>query len=111
MKIVLGFLPISKENMSYAIICSACSGPTLILYIGEIGRTLKARAEEHLRSAWLGYENTVSQHFQRPGHGIDALSICGIWHCKRGLEFLRFKEKKIPHTLGTFHLVGMKIRS
>ena len=100
-----------SENVLYAIICSACSGLTLKLYIGETGRTLATRAEEHLRSASLGYEKPVCQHFQRPGHGIDALYICGIWQCKRWVEFRRFKEMEFAHSLGTFHPVGMNIRS
>ena len=104
----LGFA-CESENVIYVIICSACSSPSLMLYIGELGRTLAMRADEHLRSARLGYENPVGQHF--PSHGNDALSICGIWKCKRGVEFRRFKEMEIAQSLGTFHPTGMNIRS
>ena len=100
-----------STNVVYAIVCSLCSDNTMMLYVGETCRTLAKRAEEHLRSARLGYDNQVGDHFQQPGHRIEHLTICGIWQNEGGESRRKFTEMHLAHLLGTFSPSGMNIRS
>ena len=95
----------------YAIIYSLCSNRALFMYVGETYRTLAARGVEHERSARLGYNNQVGNHFQQPGHCADHFSICGLWHNADGSARRKFMAMHFAHKLGTFVPYGMNIRS
>ena len=100
-----------STNVIYAVICRLCSDRALFMYVGETYRTLAARSDEHLRSARLGYDNQVGNHFQLPGHCANDVLICCIWRNAGGTARRKFTETTFSHRLGTFHPLGMNIRS
>ena len=84
----------------------------MILYVGETGRTLAVRGEEHLRAATPGYKTKVGEHFQQPRHCPDTyLSICVLWQNGDALSRGRFTEMSLEYKLGSFVPCGMNKRS
>ena len=81
------------------------------MYVGETYRSFAERGEEHLRSARLGYDNPVGEHFQQPGHCADHFTICCVWQNSGEGVRRKFTEMHLAHRLGTFRPSGMNIRS
>ena len=100
-----------STDVIYVVICTLCSDRAFFMYTGETYRTLSERGEEHVRSARLGYNNQVGNHFQQPGHCPDHLLICVVWQNAGGTARRKFTEMHFAHKLGTFRPLGMNIRS
>ena len=100
-----------STDVVYLVMCSLCSDSVFFMYTGETYRTLEARGKEHVSSARLGSRNPIGEHFQRPGHCADHLSICVVWQNSGDSARRRFTEMHFAHKLGTFRPLGMNIRS
>ena len=62
----------------------------MMLYVGETYRVLADRGAEHLRSARLGYDDPIGNHFQ--GHDPKDLSICAVWQNTGDSTERKFRE-------------------
>lgn len=94
----------SSSNIIYVISCLKCK----LLYVGQTGRQLRERLNNH-RSDIKNKKNTaVSLHFNSPHHSVLDLRITPI----HSLQNLSFEERgKIEHkfmkTLNTIYPVGL----
>ena len=100
-----------SADVVYAVICLLCSDATWWMYVGETYRPFAARAEEHLADARLGRNTQVGEHFQRPGHCSDHISMVVLWQNGDARMRRKFAEMDFAHKLGTFRPYGMNIRS
>ena len=62
----------NTSNAVYAIKCCLCKDT---FYIGETGRKVSSRINEHLRdiknfTAYIQYNSVVADHFNRKGHNV-----------------------------------------
>ena len=80
------------------------------IYIGETGRSLRSRIDEHLRSI---RNNTpgfpVAQHFNSAGHSITDVLVRGMHLCQGSNIVLRELEMRLIFQLGTAQPDGLNI--
>lgn len=81
----------------------------MMLYVGESNRALADRGAEHLRSARLGYDDPIGNHFH--GHDPKDLSICAVWQNAGYSTEREFREIHLAHLLGSFSPSGLNVRS
>ena len=64
-----------SNNLVYAISCTHCDK----IYIGETGRTLNIRFQEHLADIRHTRDKPVSLHFNSTNHTIHNVRVRGLW--------------------------------
>ena len=57
------------RNGVYSIRCTRRSCKAI--YIGQTGRSIQQRLEEHSRDTWNNANKSVSRHFNIPGHNLE----------------------------------------
>ena len=62
----------TERNVIYGLTCTLCKK---IVYVGETGRELRERIEEHLRDIRLNKDKAVATHFTSEGHNINNLKV------------------------------------
>lgn len=94
----------SSSNLIYLITCRKCC----LQYVGETGRTLRDRLNDH-RSAIKQHKNTpIGLHFNTTNHSILDLKIVGIELNKDNNETHRKNREKFwQKTLGTCYPKGL----
>ncbi|KAI8781018.1 E3 ubiquitin-protein ligase XIAP X8 [Biomphalaria glabrata] len=93
----------NSRGVIYAIICSRCQ----MVYIGNTGRTLKTRLQEHLRDIRNFATKPVSIHFNNPHHrGTTDLLVTAIQQCNDKNTRLQI-ENKLIYMSGTLQPNGI----
>ena len=87
----------------YCISCGRCAS----IYIGVMGRTLRQRFGEHLRSIEKNLPGfPVAEHFSTTCHSIHDALVRGIMLCGENVQRKRLEMRLIFH-LGTSHPRGL----
>lgn len=95
----------TTRNVVYAISCLACSK----IYIGETLRRLGDRFREHLRDIRNKSKiSPVAQHFNRPGHSSDDVTVSVLVQCSSD-QHRKSTEMRLIHRLGTLDPQGMNL--
>ena len=92
----------------YVITCTCCGG----IYVGETGRRLGDRFQQH-RLDVINFSSSedptvVAEHFNRPGHDVSHMTVCGVFYCKNKQE-LRAVEQDLIRLLGAYRGECMNI--
>ena len=100
---VNGSFTCNSRGVVYAIVCTKCQ----LVYIGNTGRSLKTRLQEHLRDIRNQELKPVSIHFNSKHHrGATDLSISAIQHCNDKNTRLHI-ENKLIFMSGTMYPYGI----
>jgi hypothetical protein len=100
---VNGSFTCNSRGVVYAIVCTRCQ----LVYIGNTGRSLKARLHEHLRDIHNRALKPVPIHFNSDNHkGATDLRITAIQHCNDTNTRLHI-ENKLIFSSGTMHPNGI----
>jgi len=80
-------------------------------YVGETGRTLETRLDEHCRDARLNRNTPVANHFNSPGHNAHNITITCIDKPHKNDTIMRKNlEKEWISKLYTREPHGMNVR-
>ena len=104
----------TSANVIYCITCTLCKK----LYIGETGRRLGDRFQEHPRDVEKNDKDAskpVARHFNLPNHFKEHMSICGLslhqgtTDSRKNLEQIFFKSAPLIPTASTnaFHSINL----
>ena len=101
---IVGKFSCNSRNIIYMIKCLKCSK----LYIGQTGRTLRDRLNNHRSDILLNKNTTIAKHFNEPQHSIKHLGILPIFDLSNSDMDTRLKiEKDIIKTLNTSYPTGL----
>ena len=96
--IILQHISCVTKNLVYLITCRLCS----LQYIGETGRMLRDRINDHLSAIRLNKDTPIGKHFNLPLHSISHFSIMGVESNLDGITLRRNREsfwQSVLHTL------------
>ena len=62
----------TERDVIYGLTCRECDK---VVYVGETGRQLKERIEEHLRDIRLSRDKPVATHFNSSNHSINNVQV------------------------------------
>ena len=103
---VIGSINCKTCNIIYLITCRKCK----LQYVGETGRQLADRINDHLSMIRNRKDTPVGLHFNMPSHTINHFSVMGIEHFNLGtahpLATQRMKESTWQNLLQTAHPLG-----
>jgi len=95
----------TTKNVVYAISCLCCG----MIYIGETLRRLGDRFREHLRDIRNNTRTSpVAQHFHRPGHSIEDVTVGVLLQCSSD-QHRKETEMRLIQKLGTLDPQGMNL--
>jgi hypothetical protein len=102
---VRGVISCKTMNLVYLITCRKCR----IQYVGETGRSLADRLNDHLSAIRLRKPTPTGLHFNTPGHSAADLCITGIerFDDRTPPELRRIKESTWQHLLQTAYPTGL----
>ncbi|MCG8431493.1 MAG: GIY-YIG nuclease family protein [Candidatus Omnitrophica bacterium] len=91
---VVGGVDCKTDNLVYALVCKKCDKT---VYVGETGRTLRERLQEHLRDVRGGKEKPINNHFH--GHTHDEVQVAVLKTMDGDSRFHRllWEERFIEH--------------
>jgi hypothetical protein len=87
----------TTNNIVYLITCNLCG----LQYVGETGRMLKARINDHLSAIRLNKPTPIGIHFNQPSHSTSNFSIIGIEANLNSITERRSRESLWQNTLKT----------
>ena len=94
----------TAAGVVYVITCQRCHK----LYIGETGRRLSDRFEEHLRYQGGGFP--VAEHFNLPDHNqVHDMRVSVVRQVKGGTPTRQREERRLTFKLGTLAPGGLNI--
>jgi len=100
-------LDCQSTNVIYLITCTECQQQ----YVGETGRSLETRLQEHCADARLGKNTPVARHFNLPDHGAGNISVMCIDKPPKTDTMMRKKlEKDWISKLQTTHPHGINVK-
>lgn len=92
----------STINVIYIITCRSCN----LQYVGETGRSLRDRVNDHRSAIKNNTDTPIGQHFNLRGHSVADLSITPI-EVVENMTMRRNKEKALQKYLKTIHPDGI----
>ena len=101
-----------SHNVVYGIWCAGCQK---VIYVGETGGSLYARAQNHLssiRSINPSVDLPVRRHFVTTEHSLDDLRVVGlerVW--QESVDYRRVRERRWMSLMGTDRNGGLNVRS
>jgi len=101
-------LTCNSSNIIYLITCRKC----LHQYVGETGRPLKDRINDHLSAIRLHRNTPIGLHFNQTSHSIKDVSVLPIEQLEYNadpLYFRRMQEAKWQRLLQTIHPLGINM--
>ena len=99
----------TSANVIYCITCTLCKK----LYIGETGRRLGDRFQEHLRNFEKDDKDAskpVPRHFNLPNPSKEHMSICGLSLHQGTTDSLKNLEQRFIFQIGTLNPHGINER-
>jgi hypothetical protein len=93
----------TSKNVVYLITCKLCG----LQYVGETGRMLKERINDHLSAIRLQKETPIGIHFNLPLHSSKNFSIIGIENNLDNITNRRARETLWQNVLKTIHPSGI----
>jgi GIY-YIG catalytic domain len=103
---IIGNINCKTCNIVYVITCRKCK----LQYVGETGRPLADRINDHLSNIRNRKETPVGLHFNTPSHTIQHFSIMGIEHIAQSAttsEVQKMKETTWQNLLQTAYPLGI----
>ena len=101
-----------SHNVVYGIWCEGCRK---VVYVGETGVSLYARAQNHLssiRSVNPSVGLPVRRHFMTQEHSLDDLRVVGLERVWKGsVDYRRARERRWMSLMGTDGNGGLNVRS
>ena len=102
---IRGHFTCQSENVLYCISCRRCN----CLYIGETGRRLLERFNEHLRSIRNRSRGfPVAEHFNSASHSLDDIMVCGLKQCAGSNISRKQHEMRLIFKLATLRPNGLQ---
>ena len=89
-------------NVIYLISCRSCN----LQYVGETGRSLRDRVNDHRSAIRNNSDTPIGQHFNLRGHSIADLSVTPV-EVMENTTMRRNKEKALQRYLKTIHPDGI----
>lgn len=104
---IIGNINCKTCNVVYVITCRKCK----LQYVGETGRPLADRINDHLSNIRNRKETPIGLHFNTPSHTIQHFSIMGIEHITHGATttsgIQKMKEVTWQNLLQTAYPLGI----
>jgi adenine-specific DNA methylase len=100
----------TTPNVIYAIYCNKCDAT---IYVGETGRTLYERMQNHLSAIRCKkMEEPVAHHFNGAGHMLSNFKFLGLQCISNdNMTYRRLIENNWMRKLNTFKPYGLNVKS
>ena len=100
---ILEHISCTSTNLVYLISCKLCG----LQYVGETGRMLRDRINDHLSAIRLNKPTPIGIHFNLPLHSVSNFSIIGIENNLDNITNRRARESLWQTILKTIHPSGI----
>ena len=101
------YMTCKSANVIYLITCKTCE----IQYVGESGRPMECRIEEHCGDARHNRNKQVGRHFNRPNHNACNISVIAIDRPPKNDTIMRkILEKEWITKMNTIEPHGLNIK-